>query len=271
MAFFDLNLRGQTVLVTGATSGIGAACARFFGEAGCNVVVNCLHKCASSAEAVVRQIETSGGKAIAIPADVTSESDVETMFAEAREHFGTVHVLINNAGIEIGSPFAQMSFEDWRKVVAVDLDGQFLCAREAVREFLRRGMQPEVSRARGKIICMSSAHDTIPWAFQTNYAASKGGVLMLMKSLAQEYALQKIRVNAISPGAIRTPINTDIWETRNALEKLMKLIPYDRIGEPEDVARTALFLASDVSDYITGTSIHCDGGMTLYPGFRGAG
>jgi glucose 1-dehydrogenase len=152
-----------------------------------------------------------------------------------------------------------------------ELDRQFLCAREAVREFLRRGVVPEVSRAAGKIICMSSVHEVIPWAGHVNYASSKGGVMQLMKSMAQELAPQKIRVNSIAPGAIKTPINRAAWETPEALNKLLELIPDGRIGEPEDVARAAVWLASDLSDYMTGATIFVDGGMTLYPGFATGG
>jgi glucose 1-dehydrogenase len=164
-----------------------------------------------------------------------------------------------------------MTFAQWRKVIAVNLDGQFLCAREAVREFLRRGPQPEISSATGKIVCMSSVHEEIPWAFETNYAASKGGIRMFMQSLAQELAAKKVRVNAIAPGAVRTAINRASWETSEALDQLVKLIPYGRIGEPPDIARAVLFLASDLSDYITGHTLFVDGGMSLYPAFRGEG
>jgi glucose 1-dehydrogenase len=156
-------------------------------------------------------------------------------------------------------------------VISVNLTGQFLCAREAVREYLRRGVVPAVSRAAGKIICMSSVHEVIPWGGHVNYASSKGGVMQLMKSMAQELAPKKIRVNSIAPGAIRTPINREAWDTPDALSSLLKLIPDQRIGEPEDIARTAVWLASDQSDYITGATLFVDGGMTLYPGFATGG
>jgi glucose 1-dehydrogenase len=264
------GLAGQVALVTGASSGLGEACAKALGAAGCKVVVNCLSSCAPDAERVAGEIAEAGSEAIIAAADVSSEDDVEAMFARTIEHFGTVHILVNNAGIQSGAHFAEMTLAQWRKVMAVDLDGQFLCARAAVREFLRRGPQPEVSSATGKIICMSSVHQRIPWAFEANYAAAKGGVMLLMQSLAQEYAPQKIRVNAIAPGAIRTKINEEAWQTEDAMKELLKLMPYGRIGEPPDVARTVLFLASDLSDYMTGTTVFVDGGMTLYPGFRGA-
>jgi glucose 1-dehydrogenase len=202
---------------------------------------------------------------------VSKEDQVQAMFARIFETFGTIDILINNAGLQKDAPFEQMTLQDWNTVINVNLTGQFLCAREAVREFKRRGVRKEISCAAGKIICMSSVHDVIPWAGHVNYAASKGGVMMMMKSIAQETGPHRIRVNSISPGAIRTPINRPAWETPEAYSQLLKLIPYKRIGEPEDVARAAVWLASDEADYITGTSLYVDGGMTLYPGFEAGG
>ncbi len=265
------GLSDQAAIVTGATSGLGRVCATALARAGCKVVVNHLESDAERAGEVVSEITQAGGAAVALAANVSVEADVERMFAEAVKRFGTVHILVNNAGIQSGAAFPDMTLAAWKKVIAVNLDGQFLCARAAVREFLRRGPEPDVSRATGKIICMSSVHQTIPWAFEANYAASKGGVELLMQSMAQELASQKIRVNSIAPGAIKTPINRDAWETPEALKKLLALIPYGRIGEPEDVANIALFLASDLSDYMTGATVYVDGGMALYPSFRGAG
>jgi glucose 1-dehydrogenase len=265
------GLAGQVAVVTGASSGIGRACATALGAAGCRVVVNHLPRSADAAAEVVSEMAGFGAEAMAFPADVSVEDDVAAMFAAAIRRFGTVHILVNNAGIQSGSPFAEMTLQEWRKVLAVNLDGQFLCARAAVREFLRRGPEPDVSSATGKVVCMSSVHEEIPWAFESNYAASKGGVRLAMQSLAQEVAPKKIRVNSVAPGAIRTAINRAAWETPEALESLLKLIPYGRVGQPEDVARAVLFLASDLSDYMTGATIFVDGGMALYPGFRGAG
>ncbi|HEU4620152.1 MAG TPA: glucose 1-dehydrogenase [Gammaproteobacteria bacterium] len=267
----DLGLGTHVALVTGATSGLGRAAAVALGRAGAAVAVNHLPGDRTAAEEVVREIERGGGRARPVCADVSRERDVAAMFGEIVGDFGTLHVLVNNAGIEDGAPFAQLTLEQWQRVIDVNLTGQFLCAREAVREFERRGMQPEVSCALGKIVCMSSVHQAIPWAFQTNYAASKGGVMLLMKSMAQELAQKRIRVNAIAPGAIRTPINRDAWGTKDALGKLLDLIPYGRIGEPADVAQAVLWLASDFSDYVNGTTVFVDGGMSLYPAFRGNG
>jgi glucose 1-dehydrogenase len=193
------------------------------------------------------------------------------MFRRMIAELGTVDILVNNAGLQRDAAFHDMTLAEWQTVIGINLTGQFLCARAAVREFLRRGVVPAVSRAAGKIVCMSSVHEVIPWAGHANYAASKGGVMLLMKSLAQEVAPHRIRVNSVAPGAIRTPINRPAWETPEAYEALMRLVPYKRIGEPEDVARAVVWLASDESDYVTGTTLFVDGGMTLYPGFESGG
>jgi glucose 1-dehydrogenase len=265
-----LSLEGQIALVTGANSGIGLETAIILAKAGASVIVNHLPGEETAAKSVCGNIAASGGIAVPVAADVSNEEQVESLFHQAIKHFGTLHILINNAGIQRDSPFAEMSLKQWQSVLDVNLTGQFLCARAAVREFKRRGMQP-VSKALGKIICMSSVHQRIPWAFHANYAASKGGVTLLMQSMAQELAQSKIRINSIAPGAIKTPINKDVWGSEKSLSELMKLIPYGRIGKPEDIANTALWLASDMSDYVNGTTIFVDGGMSLYPGFRGNG
>lgn len=270
-AYDCFGLAGQVAIVTGAASGIGRGCALALVKAGCRVVVNHLPGDEDEARELVKELEAVGSPAFPFAADVSQGDDVEAMFAEACRRFGTVHILVNNAGIQSGAPFQDMTLEQWRKVMAVNLDGQFLCARAAVREFLRRGPQPEVSSATGKIICMSSVHQEIPWALEANYAASKGGVMLLMQSLAQELAIHRIRVNAIAPGAIQTAINRAAWDEPEALDELLKLIPYGRIGQPQDIANGVLFLASDLSDYVTGTTLVVDGGMMLYPAFRGAG
>lgn len=259
-------LRGQKALVTGANSGIGRATAIALGQAGADVVVNYVSG-EDRAEAVVEEIRRGGVRAYAHCADVANEDQVKDMFSRMLRELGTIDILVNNAGRQKDARFVDMSLADWNAVISVNLTGQFLCAREAVREFLRRGVVPAVSCAAGKIICMSSVHEVIPWAGHANYAASKGGIMMMMKSIAQEFAPHRIRVNSIAPGAIRTPINTAAWSTPEAYRSLMTLVPYGRIGEPEDIARTAVWLASDESDYLVGATIFVDGGMTLYPGF----
>lgn len=263
-------LAGQPALVSGASSGIGRAVALALGRSGADVVVNYASG-HDAAQAVVAEIRSFGARAIAVQADVSQETQVQAMFAQAIEAFGTLHVVVCNAGLQRDAPFHAMSVDQWNRVIAVNLTGQFLCARSAVREFTRRGVVRGVSPAAGKIIHMSSVHEQIPWAGHVNYAASKGGVMMLMKSLAQEVAPLRIRVNAIAPGAIRTAINAAAWETPQAYADLMTLVPYQRIGEPRDVAQAAVWLASDASDYVTGTSLYVDGGMALYPGFSDGG
>lgn len=264
-------LRGQKVLVTGASSGIGKQVAIALGHAGADVVVNYVTDSDKAEEAVAEIKRRCGIEALAIQADVTNEEQVQAMFRTICREFGTVDILVNNAGLQSDAPFEAMTLAQWSKVIDVNLTGQFLCAREAVREFKRRGVVPQVSCAAGKIICMSSVHDIIPWAGHVNYAASKGGVMLMMKSIAQEVAPWRIRVNAISPGAIRTPINMQAWHTPEAYAELMKLVPYKRIGEPDDIGRAAVWLASDYSDYINGICLYVDGGMTLYPGFETGG
>ena len=263
-------LQGQTALVTGANSGIGRAIAISLGKAAANVVVNYVTK-PEDAEAVAEEIRSGGQRAMIAQADVGDEAQVQAMFAAAVREFGTVDILVSNAGMERNAPFHEMTAAQWDAVINVNLRGAFLCAREAVREFLRRGVRPEVSVAAGKIIFISSVHEVIPWAGHVNYAASKGGLMLLMKSLAQEVAEKRIRVNSIAPGAIRTPINTAAWGTPEAYADLMKLVPYKRIGEVEEVGRAAVWLASDFTDYLIGTTLFIDGGMTLYPGFESGG
>ena len=262
-------LAGQAALVTGGDSGIGAEVCRVLAAAGAVVGINYLRD-ATAAETLRDEIGRAGGRAIPVKADVSDEAAVAAMFERFAAEAGRVDVVVANAGIQIDAPAAEMTAAAWRRVIDVNLTGQFLCAREGIRRF--RAQPPlAASRARGKIVCMSSVHEVIPWAGHVNYAASKGGVMLMMKSLAQEVARERIRVNAIAPGAIATPINRPAWETPEARERLVRLIPYGRVGEPLDVAKAALWLVSEESDYVTGTTLFVDGGMTLYPGFVGNG
>src|SRR6516162_3034349 len=263
-------LKGQKAIMTGGSSGIGKGVATALGHAGADVLVNYTSR-AEEAEKVAEELRRCGSRAITCKADVSKEDQVQAMFKRAIEEFGTVDILINNAGLQKDAPIDQMTLAQWQQVLDVNLTGQFLCAREAIREFKRRGVRKEVSCAAGKIICISSVHEVIPWAGHVNYAASKGGVMLMMKSIAQEVAPHRIRVNSVAPGAIRTPINTAAWSTAEAYASLMQLVPYKRIGEPEDIGRVVAWLASDEADYITGASIFVDGGMTLYPGFATGG
>ncbi|MFQ5944963.1 MAG: SDR family oxidoreductase [Anaerolineae bacterium] len=263
-------LTGQKALVTGGNSGIGEGVARALGAAGAAVVVNYVSN-AEAAHRIAGEIKATGVDAMAIRADVSKEDEVKAMVAEMLKAWGTIDILVNNAGLQRDAPFTEMTLEQWNFVLSVNLTGMFLCSREAAREMIRRGIRPEVSRAAGKIVCMSSVHEKIPWAGHVNYAASKGGVMLFMQTLAQELAPHRIRVNSIGPGAIQTPINRAAWETPEALNALLTLIPYGRIGVPEDIGKAAVWLASDESDYVHGQTLFVDGGMTLYPGFAEGG
>jgi glucose 1-dehydrogenase len=264
------SLKGQSALITGADSGIGKGVALALAQAGARVVINYAHNHDAAVE-TVNEIKATGGEAFAYQADVSHEAEVQAMFAEMFKQYGTIDILVNNAGLQKDSKLVDMTLDQWNTVIGINLTGQFLCSREAAKEFIRRGVVEDRSRAAGKIICMSSVHEVIPWAGHVNYAASKGGISMFMKSIAQELAPHKIRVVGIGPGAIQTPINKAAWDTPEALEKLLTLIPYNRIGKPEDIGKLAAWLASDDADYITGTTIFMDGGMTLYPGFADNG
>jgi len=256
----------QTVLVTGGSSGIGQGIAISFGKQGANVIIN-YHGDKEGAQFTLKRILENGGNGFIHQADVSNEEDVVAMFKRAADEFGAIDVLINNAGIQKDSAFASMTLEQWNKVINTNLTGQFLCAREAIKHFKTKPQSGPEGKAIGNIIFISSVHDIIPWAGHVNYASSKGGILMLMKSLALEVAPKKIRINGISPGAIATDINDEVWKDEEKKKELLKLIPYKRIGEPEDIGKVAVWLASHESDYITGTTIYVDGGMTLYPGF----
>ncbi|MEO6232492.1 MAG: SDR family oxidoreductase [Ferruginibacter sp.] len=265
------KLENQIAIVTGASSGIGAGVAKELAKEGATVIVNYPVMAAKDmAEKVAAEIAENGGRAMAYKCDVSKEEEVKQMFADAVKEYGTVDILVNNAGLQKDSPFTEMTLDQWNFVIGVNLTGQFLCAREAIREFLKRGVNGK-SKSAGKIICMSSVHEVIPWAGHANYAASKGGVNLMMKTIAQEYAPKKIRINSIAPGAIATPINHDAWDTAAHLQNLLKLIPQKRIGQVEDIGKAAVWLASDDADYVNGTTLFVDGGMTLYPGFEGNG
>ena len=263
-------LEGQRAVVTGASSGIGAAVACALGEAGASVIVN-YHSDEAGARTSVSTIETGGGRAIAVQADVSRAEDCARLFDAADTQWGGVDIAVLNAGIQADAAFTEMTLEQWQQVIGVNLTGQFLCAQEAVRRFRRQGLDPSRSAALGKIVFTNSVHQRIAWAGHVNYAASKGGLKLLMESMVQELSGEKIRVNAIAPGAIETDINRPAWTTAAAREELLKLIPYGRVGVPEDIGRVAAWLASDEADYVVGTTIFVDGGMTLYPAFRGGG
>jgi glucose 1-dehydrogenase len=266
----DRLLEKQRAIVTGASSGIGEAIARDFANAGAAVIVN-YRSSQEDAERIVEEIRQRGGHAIPVQADVSKPQDCGKLFDAAQKEFGGIDIVVANAGMQRDAAFTEMSLDDWQKVIDVNLTGQFLCTQEAVRRFRQQGLDPKRSPAMGKIIFTNSVHQVIPWAGHVNYAAAKGGLKLLMESMAQELAAEKIRINAIAPGAIKTAINKDAWESEEARNKLLKLIPYGRVGEPEDIGKAAVWLASDESDYVVGTTLFIDGGMLLYPAFREGG
>jgi glucose 1-dehydrogenase len=264
-------LVGQKALVTGASKGLGQAIAIGFAQAGADVLVN-YHGDLRGAEDTVRAIEAIGSKATLFKADVSKEDEVKAMFAHAMSTFGRLDICVPNAALQLNAPVDEMTLSQWQRVIDVNLTGVFLCTREALRIFKAQEIDRELSYARGKIIFISSVHDIIPWEGHSNYAAAKGGLMLFMKSLAQEVAHLRIRVNSLAPGAIRTPMNVEKLATPEQFDQqLLRLIPSKRIGEPEDVSRLAVWLASDESDYVQGTTVYVDGGMLLYPGFIGAG
>jgi glucose 1-dehydrogenase len=263
-------LRGQKALVTGANSGIGKGVAHALAAAGADVVVNYVSR-PEDAERVVTELKVEGVSAMAIRADVSRETEVRSMFAEMIAAWGTIDILVSNAGLQRDAALVDMTLEQWNTVLEVNLTGTFLCVREAAREMIRRGARPDVSRATGKIVCISSVHERIPWAGHVNYAASKGGMMLFMQSVAQELAPHRIRVNSIGPGAIQTPMNAGVWETPGAVEQLLTMIPYGRIGQPEEIGRAVTWLVSDEADYVHGQTLFVDGGMTLYPEFARGG
>ena len=264
-------LKGQKALVTGASKGLGQAIAIGFAQAGADVLVN-YYSDEAGARETAKVIAETGAKVVVFKADTAKEDEVKAMFECMIDTFGRLDICVPNSGIQLNARIDEMTLAQWQRVIDVNLTGQFLCAREAIRLFKKQGIDRSVSYAAGKLIFMSSVHDLIPWEGHANYAASKGGILLLMKSVAQEVAHLHIRVNAISPGAIRTPMNVEKITSQETYERvLLKLIPYKRIGEPEDVARATVWLASDESDYVNGNTLYIDGAMTCWPGFIGAG
>src|SRR5690554_7726409 len=189
------------------------------------------------------------------------------MFEEAKNNFGNLHILISNAGIQKDAPFTEMTFEEWDQVIQTNLSGAFMASQAAAKAFMSQGIDGEISKAAGKIIFISSVHDIIPWAGRVNYTSSKGGLIMMMESIAQYLAPHRICLNKVSPGAIKPSIKEVEWGDEEGKNKMLEQIPYGRIGDPEDIAKAVRWLVSDEADYVTGTTLYVDGGMTLYPSF----
>ncbi len=259
----EVRLTHQRALVTGANSGIGAAIVRELAAAGARVAVNYLMH-PEQTTALVDELRAAGAEAFGVLADVADAAQVMAMYDELDRRWGGIDVLVNNAGID-GAPARAWEADPaaWERVLHVNLSGSFLCARAA--------LQRMVAQRSGVILNMSSVHERIPWSGYSAYAASKAGLAMLTQSLAQEAAPHGVRVLALAPGAIRTPINQNVWGNADSLRDLLTKIPLGRMGEPEEVARVATFLVSGMASYMTGSTVFCDGAMTDYPEFAHGG
>jgi glucose 1-dehydrogenase len=249
-----MRLKDKVALVTGANSGIGQAIAIRFAAEGAHVAVNYLpggHR----DEDAAREVAAFGPTALAVAGDVSKREDVERMVAQTVERFGRLDIAVNNAGMEIKKPFLEVADEEWNRVIGVDLFGVYLVSQVAARQMVKQGQG-------GKLVNISSVHEDIPFPGYTAYCAAKGGVRMLMRNLAMELAPYQINVNNVAPGAIATPINQAVLDDPVALKNALQEIPWGRFGKPEEVASVALFLASDESDYVTGSTYYVDGGLT---------
>ncbi|HET8612071.1 MAG TPA: glucose 1-dehydrogenase [Sphingomonas sp.] len=258
-----IDLKGKRVLVTGGNSGLGAAMARAFAAEGARVAINYLVR-PEDTDALVKEFTAQGGEALGLLADISDADAVETMFAKLDETWGGIDILVNNAGIDGRAATGwETDVDDWMKVIDINLKGAFLCARQALKRM--------VAQKSGVVLNTSSVHEVIAWTGYSAYTASKGGLSMMAKSLAQEAAPHGVRVLCIAPGAIRTPINKAVWADPQGYKDLLTKIPLGRIGEPEDIANMAVVLASDVASYMTATTVFVDGGMTDYPAFAHGG
>jgi NAD(P)-dependent dehydrogenase (short-subunit alcohol dehydrogenase family) len=259
----EISLKGRRALVTGANSGIGAGIAKALAAAGARVTVNFVVD-PDAAATVVAGIRQAGGEAVSLQADVADAAQVGAMFATLDRTWGGLDVLVNNAGIDGPRAMAwEADPRDWERVLRVDLLGAFHCAREALKRM--------VAQRSGVVLNLTSVHEKVPWSGYSAYTAAKAGLAMTTKTMAQEAAPFGVRVVALAPGAIRTPINRSVWSDPANLADLLTKVPLDRIGEPEEVARVAVFLVSDAASYLTGSTVYVDGGMTDYPDFAHGG
>jgi len=260
----NIDLSGRRALVTGSGSGLGEAIAMALSSAGAKVAIHDRKERAEAADKVVERIVRQGGTAQAFHADISVLEDVTQLFSEVSAAFGGLDILVNNAGMDGGlSNCVDSDPGLWARVIAVDLLGAYYCSRQALQRML--------PQKRGVIINITSVHEFIPWSGYSAYTSAKAGLSMFTKTLAQEVAASGVRVLAIAPGAIKTPINANVWQNPQGLADLDQKIAMGRMGEPDEIGRVAAFLASDLASYITGTSVAVDGGMLIYPDFRHGG
>lgn len=254
------DLKNKVAVVTGGSKGLGTAMSERFGQEKMKVVVNYFRD-QEGGEKAAQAVIDNGGEAIAVKADVSTEAGVELLLNTAIENYGGVDIWVNNAGMEIKADSDSETLSDWEKVISVNLTGVFLGSKTALAYFRK-------NNRKGNIINISSVHEQIPWPTFASYAASKGGVKLYTQTIAMEYAKDNIRVNAIGPGAINTPINAKKFADPVQYQQTVNMVPMDRIGRPDEVAAAAAWLASDQSSYVTGITLFVDGGMTLYPAFK---
>ncbi|MDA8094779.1 MAG: glucose 1-dehydrogenase [Betaproteobacteria bacterium] len=258
-----IDLTGKKALVTGGSGGLGQAMSRVLAQAGAAVAVH-YGKDEDAAARVVAQIRQAGGTAVSVAADVADPEDVERLFQAVDQALGGLDILINNAGSDGTRAFcADADPAQWQRTLAIDLTGPYLCARQALQRMLAQG--------RGVILNITSVHEFIPWAGYGAYTSAKAGLSMFTKTVAQEAAAKGVRVVALAPGAIKTPINENVWSDPRGLADLDQKIAMGRPGEPQEVAQVAAFLVSDLASYVTGTTVAVDGGMLIYPDFRHGG
>lgn len=259
----EIKLNNKIALVTGGNSGIGKAIALALSDAGAKVAINYISH-PEAADEMIKQIKGKGGEAISIKADISNSSDVSNMFAQIKQKWGGLDILINNAGIDGERQLSwEADTESWKKVIDINLMGAFYCSREALKLMI-----PE---KKGVILSVSSVHEIIAWSGYSAYTTSKAGIGMMTQTLAQEAAPHGVRVLAIGPGAIKTPINKSVWDNKKSLKDLLEKIPLNRIGTTDEIANMVVVLVSDTASYVTGRTIFIDGGMTEYPDFSHGG
>ncbi|MBV9279891.1 MAG: SDR family oxidoreductase [Chloroflexi bacterium] len=254
-----MRLQNKVAIVTGSATGIGEAIVCNFAREGAAVTIDYVGHLADQANQIVEQIKGEGGKALAVEADISQPDQVKSLVARTVQQFGRLDIMVNNAGIEKKVPFVDVPIDLWNKVIAVDLTGAFLCSQEAARQMIKQGEG-------GRIINISSVHEDLPMPTNVPYCCAKGGLRMMMRTVCVELAPHKITVNNIGPGAIDTPMDADLKAQPDLYNQLLDEIPLHRMGQPDEVAELAIYLASDASAYVTGSTFFIDGGMLRHSG-----